>query len=129
MTKKALKKAKNKLKEQPKETVLLVVVGTTPAVLTETVWALCAQDDIPGDLRVIPISTGSTADRIQDELHTPLEDHGGKTIWQSLREEIQTKFKIKPKRLCLEDVEVIKIKNEETGRTDKLEDIRSKKDN
>jgi CRISPR-associated protein (TIGR02584 family) len=47
---------------EPKQTVLLSLVGTAPAVLSETVWALATQADpvIPDRVIAMTTSTGST---------------------------------------------------------------------
>jgi len=52
------------------ETILLVLVGTTPAVLTETVWALAFEEDPVLPDRIIALTTRSGADLLKEKLFT-----------------------------------------------------------
>ena len=51
-----------------KQTVLLSLVGTAPAVLSETVWALATQDEPVVPERVIAITTSTGAEKIKEKL-------------------------------------------------------------
>jgi CRISPR-associated protein (TIGR02584 family) len=70
------------LKAQPKSqphTILLAVTGMSPAVLTETVWALAHETPavIPNEIIVLTTSVGEKA--IQEQLFGPDQ------VWQNLR--------------------------------------------
>lgn len=51
-----------------KQTVLLSLVGTAPAVLSETVWALATQDEPVVPERVIAMTTSTGAEKIKEKL-------------------------------------------------------------
>jgi CRISPR-associated protein (TIGR02584 family) len=65
-----------------KEIVLLAVTGMSPAVLTETIWALARENPpvIPDEVIVLTTSAGRKA--IEDQLFGPDE------IWHSLRQSL-----------------------------------------
>lgn len=68
---------------QHKKTVLLSVVGTSPAVLTETIWALYREkpEYLPDE--VIALSTTEGIDKLEEALKTPTT--GGNTVWSDLK--------------------------------------------
>ena len=74
--------------DQYKRRVLVVLVGTAPAILTETIYALCKPNDgedpfVPTELRVVTTVAGK--ERLWDEL---LTDNGGtgKTVYERLEQ-------------------------------------------
>lgn len=58
------------MKSEPTQTVLISLVGTAPAVLTETVWALATQDEPVIPDRIIAITTSSGAAKLKEKLFT-----------------------------------------------------------
>jgi len=64
-----------------KQTVLLSLVGTAPAVLSETVWALATQDEPVVPERVIAMTTSTGAEKIKEKL---FEDGHWKQMLQDL---------------------------------------------
>lgn len=58
------------MKSEPTQTVLISLVGTAPAVLTETVWALAMQEEAVIPDRVIAITTSTGAAKLKDKLFT-----------------------------------------------------------
>lgn len=72
------------------ETVLLAVTGMSPAVLTETVWALAhprQRQAIVIPDRVIVLTTTQGAEQIRNQLLQPAQ--GGTSIWGSLLSSLQ----------------------------------------
>jgi CRISPR-associated protein (TIGR02584 family) len=66
-------------------TTLLAVTGTSPAILTETVWALAAEDPpvIPNEVLLVTTSRGRA--EVERRLLAPRPDWDGQTVWQALR--------------------------------------------
>ncbi len=64
------------------EVILLAVIGLSPAILTETVWAM-AHDDLPiiPD-RVVVLTTRAGRERLREELFT--KNTHSETVWESL---------------------------------------------
>ena len=65
--------------------VLLAVTGLSPAIVTETVWALAQEKPRVIPRRVIFVTTEVGAQKIQEQLFTPLPALGHVTAWQALR--------------------------------------------
>lgn len=110
---------------------LLAVVGISPAILTETVWALAQGKPrippvIPDD--VVAITTRRGAKTITEQLLTPAENFGGLTVWQSLRQALLGADAHTDSRLTLY-VRQIECPNPVTGQVEFLEDIRSEEQN
>lgn len=114
-----------------KQTVLLAVTGMSPAILTETVWALATREKtIPA--RIIAVTTGAGRDRLS-ALWKPDPALGGLTPWNALREGLQAsghdiegllRFGDTP-----DDIRVITAHDHSTGRSFELEDIRTAAEN
>lgn len=79
----------SKSKIQNPRIVLLAVSGTSPAILTETVWALAhppaGQEPVIPD-EVVVLTTTRGAEDLQRDLLTPKDDWSGKKVWESLSE-------------------------------------------
>lgn len=122
--------------EDNREIVLIAVTGMSPAVLTETVWALAhpqngSEPVIPH--RVIVISTTIGRREITEALFTPHPRFGGKTVWETLRGELEKEgLKVKD-RLRFgttgDDIRVFTRPDPQTNRTLELDDIRTPEDN
>lgn len=113
-------------------TTLIAVVGISPAILTETVWALANPKDggapiIPNDVVLVTTTRGS-AD-IERDLFTPSPDWNGSTVWQRLRRTILGDDADKDPRLELKPIRVITANDATTGRARELDDIRTRSEN
>ena len=113
--------------------VLLAVTGMSPAILTETVWAL-AHPQRPGEEPVIPhevivITTVRGKADLERDLLTPKPDLKGRTVWQSLRLAILGASATQDPRITLSPVRVISRPAPASGCNDLLEDIRSPEEN
>jgi len=69
-------------------TILLAVTGESPAILTETIWALADENPPIFPSRVVVITTSTGEKRIQTDLLTPQPHLGNRSVWQVLREEL-----------------------------------------
>jgi CRISPR-associated protein (TIGR02584 family) len=112
------------------EIVLLAVTGMSPAVLTETVWALAHETPPIIPDRVFVLTTISGRQAIERELLLPVPDREGWTRWQVLREDILSRLDpacspAADDRLILEPPRVITAPNPRTGQSDWLEDLRT----
>ena len=99
----------------------------SPAIVTETVWALSRESPpvIPDEIVVITTARGE-ADLIRDLL-TPCPEWNHSTVWQSLRLEILGTSN--DPRLILKPCKVISLHDPELGIASPLDDIRSRADN
>ena len=118
----------------------------SPAVLTETVWALAHEKPPVIPDRVIVVTTAAGRDCLERDLFTPNPSFGGRTVWQALRRAIlprapNPKSEIRNQRseirnqkspippLTLEPIRVIVAPDPATGRTRELGDLRTPADN
>lgn len=90
------RKASAKPKPGEKQTVLICAVGTTPAIITETVWALAQREEPIIPDRVVAITTATGRDGIVEQLFT--EIHGQPPIWIQLKTKLLSKPEM-PKKL------------------------------
>lgn len=110
------------------EIVLLAVTGMTPAVLTETVWALAHAHPPVIPNRVVVVTTRRGKELMERELFTQLGD--GKTdLWRALRNEILGPVAGSSRFLILETIREISVPNPRTGRSGALEDFRTSAEN
>lgn len=110
-------------------TVLLAVTGSSPAVLTETVWALaCETPPVIPDL-VVTVTTTAGAAALQTQLLTPLPGWKNQSVWQGLRQTLLGRNYRKDPRLTLEPPVLIAAAAPATGTTRDLDDIRTPADN
>lgn len=117
------------LSNTPSRTVLLSVLGSTPAVLTETIWALAQQTPpvIP-DL-VVVVTTTHGRETLEKELLVAPAAKRGLSIWQALRRSILGSSYTKDERITLETPRIVCVPEGSTGSMRELDDIRSAKDN
>lgn len=101
----------------------------SPAVITETVWALCHEPNFSGKLRVTPLTTNVGAVGIKQDLLKPCDWLKGQTVWQALRNELKRAAGVDPESILLEEPRVIQKANPCTGLMEPLDDIRSEEDN
>ena len=101
----------------------------SPAILTETVWAL-AQETPPVIVdEVIVLTTARGEADLQRDLLTPNPAEQGRTVWQSLRETVLGKGAATDSRLNLNPCRLIARRDCSRGIAVPLEDIRSPEDN
>jgi CRISPR-associated protein (TIGR02584 family) len=109
--------------------VLLAVTGMTPAVLTETVWALAHENPSVIPDTVVVVTTRKGRELLTNEVLSPLTA-GGDDLWSCLRKAILgKKLEQGDKRLNLEPPRVITAPNPRTGRSIELEDFRTSAEN
>lgn len=117
------------------ETILLAVTGMSPAILTETLWALANPTDgsepvVPH--RVIVVTTTSGRQKLA-ELLEPSRQLGGATPWDALRKALADRGHDLTGRLRFgttpNDIRVITATDPYTGRSAELPDIRNRADN
>jgi len=125
--------------------VLLAVIGMSPAVLTETIWALAREPEPVVPARVLVVTTRVGRDRLLESLFVPSPQLGGLSPWDALRRDIQSlgvdlasspsggghaqaggllRFGDTP-----DDIRVITAAEPGSGRSRELDDIRSPRDN
>lgn len=124
--------------EQEREIVLLAVTGMSPAILTETVWALAhpepgsdASPIIPH--RVIVLTTSRGREEIANSLFTNNSAFENKTVWETLREKLADEGLPIKNRLRFgttgDDIRVFTRPEHSTNRSQELDDIRTPQDN
>jgi CRISPR-associated protein (TIGR02584 family) len=111
------------------EIVLLAVTGMSPAILTETIWALANEQPpiIPDKIRVITTGTGKAC--IERELFTPSPDYGGASPWDALRALVLQGKQESDHRLFRDEIRTIMKPDAKSGTYKPLDDIRSAQDN
>ncbi len=121
----AADKPANTAKPTKQQTILLAVTGLSPAIVTETVWALAQEKPSVLPWRVQFITTGVGAAKIREQLHTPLPAFGGQTAWQALR----SALKAGADELIAEDPRIIGKADRKTGTVQTLSDIQTPEEN
>ncbi len=115
------------------DTVLLAVVGMSPAVLTETVWALARGEEPTLPSRIVVVTTLAGKKRIESELFRPREEFGGMSAWDALRADLAAAGHDLRGKLrfgvTADDIRVITAVDPASGLSRELEDIRSLEDN
>jgi CRISPR-associated protein (TIGR02584 family) len=117
------------------EIILLAVTGFSPAILTETLWALAHPADGSAPViphRVIVLTTAQGRDKLA-ALFEPSAQLGGVPAWDALRAALQTEGHNLAGRLRFgltgDDIRVITAADPATGRSVELPDIRNRADN
>jgi len=117
------------------EITLLAVTGMSPAILTETLWALANPADHTEPLlphRVIAVTTTEGRARLE-QLFQPSPQLGGVAPWDALRDALAARGHNLAGRLRFgltgHDIRVITAADPATGRTRELPDIRDRADN
>src|ERR1017187_2878266 len=109
-------------------TILLAVTGMSPAVLTETVWALAQEKEPVIPDRVVVITTISGRQAIERELLMPARPDA-RTVWQELRRAVLGKCAEQDPRLIFDAPRLIEAPNPRTGKSHWLEDLRTPEEN
>lgn len=116
---------KSKTTSAPASHVSLVAVtGLSPAILTETIWSLAKQHEIVPD-RVVLITTSEGKRNLEDQLFTPADSWGGRTVWDLLRQEL----KVPDHKLRLDGYRIMTGAASPNSPAAELKDIRSESDN
>lgn len=126
--------AKSAVKPTPhSEIVLLAVTGMSPAVLTETVWALAHQNPSVIPHRVIVLTTTAGRQCIEKELFAPSPEIHGDSVWNALCSSLKKLGYDLNGKLRFgttgDDIRVFAAADPRTGRSRELEDIRTPEDN
>src|SRR5262249_47599361 len=109
------------MSDAKKQIVLLSLVGTTPAVLTETVYALAQRKPSIIPDRVVAITTAGGRSILLEQLF----DHGN---WDALRHKLAARRKIDNKLRFGSIAECIRV-FPSADRATELDDIRTAADN
>lgn len=114
-------------------TVLLAVIGMSPSVLTETLWALAHEPEPVLPKRIIVVTTSRGRQQIDDHLFTPRPRFGGASAWDTLRRTLAEAGHALDGLLqfgtTADDLRVFTARDPATGRSHELADIRSPADN
>ncbi len=125
--------SKSEIRNPKSEIVLLAVTGMSPAVLTETVWALAHEAEPVLPSRVVALTTLRGRQEIERQLFRPLVRFAGKTGWEALRQAIVGEGLDVSARLrfgtTADDIRVITGVERVSQRSRELEDIRTPADN
>ena len=106
-------------------TTLIAVTGLSPAVVTETLWALAHSPRPTLPERVEFITTAIGAEVIERQLFTPSPEWNGSTVWESLRQTLGCT----PDQLIASPAQVITMSDGTRGRALELADIRTPAEN
>jgi CRISPR-associated protein (TIGR02584 family) len=109
---------KRSIKPTKQQTVLLAVTGLSPAIVTETVWALAQEKARVLPRRVVFITTAVGDEKLKQQLFTNLPALGGQTAWEALRAALNAG----DDELIAEDTRVI-------GMLQPLQDIQTQEEN
>lgn len=114
------------------DVILLAVTGMSPAILTETIWALAHEAEPILPTRVIAVTT--TEGRAQlERLFAATPELGGQSPWAALREALMAEGHDLAGRLRFgttgDDIRVMTRADAATGATRELADIRGPQDN
>lgn len=105
--------------EQSRKTVLVAILGTAPAVLTEAVWALAVKDGVVPD-RIVVMTTATGKERLYEQVI-----RGG--IWEKLKKDLASEgIDIKGK-LVFNDIFLKMFYDEQTG--EPVEDLPTRASN
>ncbi|MEX2578863.1 MAG: CRISPR-associated ring nuclease Csm6 [Verrucomicrobiales bacterium] len=107
------------------KTILVSVSGISPAILTETVWALARESRPVVPDEVVVITTSRGAADIESLLLAPREDWGGRTVWSALRESI---LEGKSRDALQLSLRVVELPDPVSGVRKKAGDLRTRSD-
>jgi CRISPR-associated protein (TIGR02584 family) len=106
-------------------TTLVAVTGLSPAIVTETLWALAKQKPAVIPEKIVFITTITGAARLDQQIFTPKPEWGGLSVWDALRKSL----KAPAGTLVAEAPAVITMPDPAKGRTTLLDDIRTPEEN
>lgn len=107
------------------ETTLLAVTGLSPAIVTETLWALAHENPCILPNRVVLLTTLTGAEKLESQLFSPLPEWGDRTVWDTLR----TTLEAGEDQLIADPIQVISMSDGTAGRAVPLDDIRTPAEN
>lgn len=112
------------------KTTLVAVSGISPAILTETVWALARESPpvVPDDVVVVTTSRGEGD--LRDQLLTKRDgEWGGRTVWEQLRLDVFARAGADEGGTRLQlSVRVVELPDPASGVRHKAGDLRSRRD-
>lgn len=115
------------------DTILLAVVGMSPAVITETLWALAHEPDPILPRRIIAVTTVEGRRRIHEDLFSPRPRFEGRSAWDTFRLSLaQQGFQLDGRLrfgTTPDDLRVITAPDPRTGQSQELADIRTPSEN
>jgi CRISPR-associated protein (TIGR02584 family) len=121
------------LQSQRPNPILLAVTGMSPAILTETVWALAQEQPPVLPSRVIVITTKRGRDAIIQRLLTPLPLFNNQSAWDTLRSALKAQGHDLDGRLQFGDthgdIRIMTTLERATSRTVEMSDIRTAQEN
>ncbi len=106
-------------------TTLLAVTGLSPAIVTETLWALAHESPPILPERVVFLTTATGASKIEEQLFTPQPEWEDRSVWETLRHSL----KATPQQLIADPVQIIAMGDGTAGRAMPLDDIRTPAEN
>lgn len=108
-------------------TTLVAASGMSPAIITETLWALAMERPPVVPDEVIIITTEKGEAEIHAQLLTPLPSWGNQTVWNALRSEIFKLTNRPEKTACLQlAIRTIELPDLTTGIRRKAPDLRTR---
>jgi CRISPR-associated protein (TIGR02584 family) len=117
----------------PTDTILLAVTGMSPAILTETIWALAHEPEPVIPSRVIALTTTQGRLELERRLFAPLPAMDNRAPWDALRDALATRLPRARPGLRFgatpDDIRVITALDPATGRSVELPDLRTPSDN
>lgn len=114
----------------PPQTVLIAVSGTSPAILTETIWALANETPAIVSDEVIVITTKKGEGDIKEMLQKKQETWKNKSVWETLRKDVFSLAGLPQNNKKLQlDVRVIHLPNAKSGVRIPADDVRTREDN
>jgi CRISPR-associated protein (TIGR02584 family) len=114
------------------EIILFAVTGTSPAILTETVWALAQENPPELPDRIVVLTTTVGKNQIERELFRPQAHFNDQCGWDCLREKLQDRGHDMKGRLRFDpasDLHMLTRWDESAHRNLFLSDIRTADDN
>lgn len=109
---------------------LVAVSGMSPAIITETLWALSRENPPVVPDEIIVITTSKGAQDLQSQLLTPLKDWNQKSVWQHLRQDILQHAQLPTNSTKLQlNARVITLPDKDSGIRTPATDIRTQSDN
>ena len=132
-SKSATPKATSESAPDKSRPVLLAVTGMSPAVITETLWALAHEPEPVLPARVIVLTTSTGRREIEQRLFQSCERFGGLSPWEALRQALEARGFDLADRLrfgtTADDLRVITGVDPATQRSRELADLRNPQDN
>lgn len=111
-------------------TTLVAVSGMSPAIITETLWALATETPATVPDEVVVITTSKGEADIRRDLLGKNDAWSGKSVWESLRADIFTRTRQpKTSRKLQLSIRVIELPDAATGLRAPAEDVRTREHN